>query len=95
MTGEAGPIKFMELLIGEKPLVRPKVRPAVEVSSEPSSATAAPAAPACAHADFQSAPYWSTVSGTARARQECEEARGHNDRGTDGDVGGKRLRRTR
>jgi soluble lytic murein transglycosylase len=45
LTGEAGPIKFMELLIGEKLLVRPKVRPAVEVLSEPSSAASAPAAP--------------------------------------------------
>lgn len=43
LTGEVGPVKFLDLLIGVKPLVRPQVRP--EAGAEPVVAVAAPVAP--------------------------------------------------
>lgn len=47
LTGQTGPVRFMELLVGEKPLLRPRVRPAVEILNDvPFRAPGGPAGPA-------------------------------------------------
>lgn len=45
LSGKTGPVKFMDLLIGEKPLKRPRVRPEI-TAPVPEPATASTAAPA-------------------------------------------------
>lgn len=45
LTGEVGPVRFMELLIGDKPILRPMARPEAQVVASDVPAAVAPAAP--------------------------------------------------